>query len=191
MVLLQFWTISTISQLWRASTFHLQEHSRLAVMRLTTKPTSDYWTQLTWTGLLKQERFNTRQPMPSGMHTLFWLELRRESGYLEDSDIIRRIILLHVHPLLGDVLINEFPRRQLLGKQSVARLRNNKGGCIFYVVAPCPALVTDQWTRSLTCDTCFLRCPCRGYITRVHLQLRRVQESFQLSSGVPVWLKTK
>jgi hypothetical protein len=31
-------------------------------------------------------------------------------------------ILLHVHPLLG----NEFPRGQILGKQSVARLRNNK-----------------------------------------------------------------
>jgi hypothetical protein len=35
-------------------------------------------------------------------------------------------ILLHVHPLLGNVLVNEFPRRQILGKQSVARLRNNR-----------------------------------------------------------------
>jgi hypothetical protein len=34
--------------------------------------------------------------------------------------------LLHVHPLLGNVLVNKFPRRQILGKQSVARLRNNK-----------------------------------------------------------------
>jgi hypothetical protein len=39
------------------------------------------------------------------------------------------LILLHVHPLLGNVLVNEFPRRQ-----SVARLRNNKGGCVVYVV---------------------------------------------------------
>jgi hypothetical protein len=31
----------------------------------------------------------------------------------------------------------------------------------------CPVLVTDQWTRSLTRDTCFLRGPCRVYIPRV------------------------
>jgi hypothetical protein len=29
------------------------------------------------------------------------------------------IILIHVHPFLGNVLINEFPRRQILGKQSL------------------------------------------------------------------------
>jgi hypothetical protein len=47
--------------------------------------------------------------------------------------------------------------------------------------APRLVLVTDQWTCSLTCDTCFLcdlrnliieelcflSCPCHGYITRV------------------------
>jgi hypothetical protein len=43
-------------------------------------------------------------------------------------------ILLHVHPLLGNVLVNRFPRRQILSKQCVARLRNNRGGCVFYVV---------------------------------------------------------
>jgi hypothetical protein len=40
---------------------------------------------------------------------------------------------MHVHPLLGNELVNEFPRRQILGKQSVARLRNNRGGYVFYV----------------------------------------------------------
>jgi hypothetical protein len=35
-------------------------------------------------------------------------------------------ILLHAHPLLGSVLVNKFPRRQIVGKQSVARLRNNR-----------------------------------------------------------------
>jgi hypothetical protein len=39
------------------------------------------------------------------------------------------LILLHVHPLLGNGLINNFPRRQIIGKQSVVRLRNNTGGC--------------------------------------------------------------
>jgi hypothetical protein len=35
-------------------------------------------------------------------------------------------ILLHVHPLLGNVLVNKFSRRPILGKQSVAMLRNNR-----------------------------------------------------------------
>jgi hypothetical protein len=43
-------------------------------------------------------------------------------------------ILLHVHQLLGNVLVNKFPRRQILCKQSAARLRNNKRDCVFYVV---------------------------------------------------------
>jgi hypothetical protein len=47
---------------------------------------------------------------------------------------MQRKILLHVHPLLGNVLGNKFPRRQTFGKQSVARLRNNRRGCVFYVV---------------------------------------------------------
>jgi hypothetical protein len=44
------------------------------------------------------------------------------------------MVLLHVHPLLGNELVNEFPRRQTPGKQSVARLRNIRGGCFFYVI---------------------------------------------------------
>jgi hypothetical protein len=43
-------------------------------------------------------------------------------------------ILLHVHPLLGIVLVNKFPQRQILDKQSVARLRRITWGCVFYVV---------------------------------------------------------
>jgi hypothetical protein len=35
-------------------------------------------------------------------------------------------ILLHVHQLLANVLVNKFPRRQILGTQPVARLRNNR-----------------------------------------------------------------
>jgi hypothetical protein len=34
-------------------------------------------------------------------------------------------ILLHVHPLLGNGSVKKFPRKQILGKQSVATLRNN------------------------------------------------------------------
>jgi hypothetical protein len=36
-------------------------------------------------------------------------------------------VLWHVNALPGNRLVNKFPRRQILGKQSVARLRNNKG----------------------------------------------------------------
>jgi hypothetical protein len=46
------------------------------------------------------------------------------------------IILLHVHPLLGNGLVNKFPRSQILAKQSVARLHNNSGNrrSVFNVV---------------------------------------------------------
>jgi hypothetical protein len=39
---------------------------------------------------------------------------------------VSRKVLLHVRPLLGNGLVNKFPRRQILVKQSVARLRNNR-----------------------------------------------------------------
>jgi hypothetical protein len=42
-------------------------------------------------------------------------------------------ILLHVRPILGNVLVNKFPQRQILCKQSVASLRNNRRGCVFRV----------------------------------------------------------
>jgi hypothetical protein len=51
------------------------------------------------------------------------------------------IILLHVHLLLGNALVNKLPRRQILGKQSVAMLRNNRGGCVFRVRGD----VTQPW----------------------------------------------
>jgi hypothetical protein len=70
-------------------------------------------------------------------------------------------VSLHVHPLLGNRLVNKFPRRQILGKQSVDRLRNNRGGLFSMSSASRPALVTEQWTRNLKRDTCVLWGPCR------------------------------
>jgi hypothetical protein len=58
-------------------------------------------------------------------------------------------ILLHVHPLLGNVLLNKFPRRYILGKQSVARLRNNRGSCVFCVRDDVTTVDSDH-------VTCFL-----------------------------------
>jgi hypothetical protein len=43
-------------------------------------------------------------------------------------------ILLHVHPLLDNVLVKKFLRTQMLGKQSVARLLSNRWGCVVHVV---------------------------------------------------------
>jgi hypothetical protein len=40
-------------------------------------------------------------------------------------------VFLHVYPLLGNVLVNKFPRRQILGKESVDRSRNSRGSCVF------------------------------------------------------------
>jgi hypothetical protein len=36
------------------------------------------------------------------------------------------IRMLHVHPVLGNRLVNKFPRREILRTQSVARSRNNR-----------------------------------------------------------------
>jgi hypothetical protein len=62
--------------------------------------------------------------------------------------------MLHVHLLLGNVLVNEFPRRKILEKQSVAMLSNNKGGCVYYVVRAkqekkngVMQSVSKQWNR--------------------------------------------
>jgi hypothetical protein len=48
-------------------------------------------------------------------------------------------ILLHVHPLVGNGLVNKFPRRQILVKQPFASLRNSRGGCVFCVVRATPS----------------------------------------------------
>jgi hypothetical protein len=74
-------------------------------------------------------------------------------------------ILLHVHPLLGNGLVNKFPRKQILGKQSVARLRNNSDNrrSVFIVVRAMPS-VTQQNCKHIYNNGCFLWCPCRRFI---------------------------
>jgi hypothetical protein len=47
-------------------------------------------------------------------------------------------ILLHELPLIGNGLANKFPGRQILGKESVTRLRNNRWGGVFNVVRATP-----------------------------------------------------
>jgi hypothetical protein len=47
--------------------------------------------------------------------------------------IIKSFILLYVHPLLGNIFVNKFPRRQILGKQTVVKLRNNRKSYVLHV----------------------------------------------------------
>jgi hypothetical protein len=51
------------------------------------------------------------------------------------------MVRLHVHSLLGNGFVNKFPQRQILGKQSVARLRNNYENrrSVFNVVRSMPS----------------------------------------------------
>jgi hypothetical protein len=64
----------------------------------------------------------------------------KEIAYWEDRGTNGRT-LLHVHQLLGNGLVNKFPRRQILGKQFVARLRNNPDSrrSVFNVVRAMPS----------------------------------------------------
>jgi hypothetical protein len=51
-------------------------------------------------------------------------------------------ILLHVHPLLGNELVNKFPRGQILGTHSVSRLRNNREAVFSVWSAPGNSRIT-------------------------------------------------
>jgi hypothetical protein len=53
-------------------------------------------------------------------------------------------LMLHVHPLLGNGLVNKFPQRQILGKESVARLKAIEEAVFSMSSALHPALVMDQ-----------------------------------------------
>jgi hypothetical protein len=88
---------------------------------------------------------------------------------------VMRKILLHAHTLLGKVLVNEFPRRQIFDKQSVAMLRNKRGGCVFYVVRAKQQYngVMQSVSKQQNCkrfhnNRCFLWCPCRWLIREVN-----------------------
>jgi hypothetical protein len=48
---------------------------------------------------------------------------------LNHKKIVNGKILLHAHPLLGNVLVKKFPQRKIFGKFSVARSRTKSGSC--------------------------------------------------------------
>jgi hypothetical protein len=68
---------------------------------------------------------------------------------------------LHVHLLLGNGLVKKFPRRQILGKQSVARLRNNSDNrrSVVNVVRAMPSARQQNCRRvyNIRCFICVVR----------------------------------
>jgi hypothetical protein len=92
------------------------------------------------------------------------------SGMLKNWRVL--IILLHVHPLLGNGLVNKFPRSQIVSKQSVARLRNNPNRRnVFNVVRAMPS-AKQQNCKHFYYNRCFLWSPCGRFIwdSEGHLQ---------------------
>jgi hypothetical protein len=79
-------------------------------------------------------------------------EDRREcAGTVREAKVkFKRTVLLYVHPMLGNVLVNKFPRRQILGKQSVARLHNNRWGYVFYAVCAKQQRITGLYNPFLS-----------------------------------------
>jgi hypothetical protein len=74
-------------------------------------------------------------------------------------------IMLHVHPLLGNGLVNNFALKQILGKQSVARLRNNSDNrrSVFDVVCTMPSSKQQNY-KHVYSYRCFLWGLCRRFI---------------------------
>jgi hypothetical protein len=79
----------------------------------------------------------------------FHIEGSHDSDY-EEYRTLTATRCLHIHPLLGNVLVNKFPRRQILGKESVARLRNNRRSCVFRVRGDVTTVDSDD----VTCVSC-------------------------------------
>jgi hypothetical protein len=100
---------------------------------------------LTWEKLVNSNSNSVRFFIYSYLHpNLAQRPITEWARVNKRYDTIIVIIILHVHPLLGNRLLNKFPRRQILGKQSVARLRRIWGGCVFYFVCATPSAGNGQ-----------------------------------------------
>jgi hypothetical protein len=123
------------------------------------------WLKVQWWALVNailNHQFRSRQQIPwpakllpgsQGLYSIVSFHFNVcvclfSHGHLANGSkysAVKLFILLHVHPLLGKVLVNKFLWRQILGKQSVARLRNNSDNrrSIFYIVRA--ATIAMQW----------------------------------------------
>jgi hypothetical protein len=77
--------------------------------------------------------------------------------------------------LLGNGLVNKFLRRQIRGKQPVARLHNNSDNrrSVFNVVRAMPS-VKQQTSKHVYNNMCSLWCPCRRFIGDTEGRLQSV-----------------
>jgi hypothetical protein len=95
--------------------------------------------------------------------------------------------MLYVYPLLGNMLLNKFLRRQILGKESVARLYNNRGDCVLYVVRAKQQQnngVMQSVSKQQNCihvynNRCFPWGLCRALIREVNSDASSVQDSYE------------
>jgi hypothetical protein len=89
-------------------------------------------------------------------------------------------VLLHVHPLLESVSVNEFSRRQILDKQSVTRLRNKEKAMFSMSSAPsdsktvlCNPFLSNGTVNTSTIIGVF-RGVCRVLVGEVHSDAKSV-----------------
>jgi hypothetical protein len=96
---------------------------------------------------------------------------REEKGQDDDKPVMQRqlrvakLILLHVHSLLVNGLVNKFPRKLIPGKQSVSRLLNNSDNrrSVFNVVLAMTS-AKQQNCKHVYNIRCFLLSPCQRFI---------------------------
>jgi hypothetical protein len=105
-----------------------------------------------------RERLNHKKTPRAG--TFGKKKIRWYACRLLGTNSLKEGAMLYVHPLLCNGLVNKFAQRQILSKQSIASLHNNRGGCVFYVICDTPSVGNGPMNCSLTRDMCFLWCPC-------------------------------
>jgi hypothetical protein len=95
-------------------------------------------------------------------------------------------VLLHVHPLLGNGLVNKFP---IVGKQSAASLRNNSDNIrsVFNVVCTMPS-AKQKNCKHVYNNRCFLWGPCHRFIGENEGRLQSViGENPRVKDTKPPW----
>jgi hypothetical protein len=105
------------------------------------------------------------------------------------KDILKEGTMLYVHPLLGNGLIKQFLRRQIIGKQSIARLRNNSDNrrSVFNMVHAMPSAKQQNY-KHVYINRCFQWGLCRRFIGDTEGCLQSViAENLWVKDTKPSW----